>query len=350
MKAAFVSFRFSDHDGVSVETRKWQRALAGLGIGSFTVAGRGADRVVAGLGVGETRPPSEGDLERALEGADVVVVENLFSLPLNVAAAHALAGVLKSRAAVVHHHDLPWQRPASAPVADFPPTDPAWRHVTINHLSRSELALRGIAATCIPNCFDTDALPGDRPGTRAALGAADDARLLLHPTRAIPRKNVPGALRLAEGLGAAYWLLGPAEDGYGGELEKILAGAKVPVIRGAPRGVSVADAYAACDAVALPSTWEGFGNATVEAAVFRKPLAVGAYPVATEIAAHGFRWFPADDPQALADWLEHPDATLLDVNQAIARRYFSMDVLRGRLAELFGAFATVAGPVGSRAR
>ena len=102
----------------------------------------------------------------------------------------------------------------------------------------------------------------------------------------------------------------------------------------APDGVTLADAYAAADAVALPSTWEGFGNATIEAAVHRRPLAIGDYPAAREIAAYGFRWFPADDARPLNTWLDHPDPALHDANLAIARRHFSLDAVERRLRHL----------------
>src|SRR5207302_6832997 len=130
--------------------------------------------------------------------------------------------------------------------------------------SRRQLAERGIEATTIYNCFDVDAPAGDRTETRQRLGVGPEERLLLQPTRAIARKNVPAAMALAEATGATYWLLGPAEEGYGPECERLLAGARTRTIWG-PR-VGAADAYAACDAVAFPSTWEGFGNPTVESA------------------------------------------------------------------------------------
>ncbi|MEA2686467.1 MAG: mannosylglucosylglycerate synthase [Actinomycetota bacterium] len=333
---AIVSFRFGLTDGVSVEARKWGRILGRLGFEEVvTVAGEGADRIVPGLGIDDREPPDAAVLDKALADADLVVVENLCSLPLNPAAGRAVAAALRGRPAVLHHHDLAWQRPHLAAIEGFPPDDPAWRHVTINDLSRRQLADRGIVATTIPNGFDTETPPGgDRDATRSRLGLGPGDRLLLHPTRAIPRKNVPGAIALAEGLGATYWLLGPAEDGYGPELDRLLAHAGVPVIHRGPDGISLADAYAACDVVALPSTWEGFGNATIESAIHRRPFAVGDYPVAREIAAYGFRWFPSDDPRPLAAWLDHPDDALHDANLAIARRHFSLGAVERRLARL----------------
>ncbi len=332
---AFLSFRFGATDGVSVEARKWARIFERLGYATRTVAAEGADRIVPGLGIADREPPELAALDGALAGADLVVVENLCSLPLNPAAGRAVATLLRGRPAILHHHDLAWQRPHLAGVEGFPPDDPAWRHVTINDLSRRQLADRGVVATTIFNGFDTDDPPvGDRQATRDRLALAADDRLLLHPTRAIPRKNVPAAIALAQGLGATYWLLGPAEDGYGPELDRLLAAAEVPVIHREPAGVSLADAYAASDAVTLPSTWEGFGNATIEAAVHRRPLAVGDYPVAREIAAFGFRWFPSRDAGPLAAWLDHPDPALHDSNLAIARRHFSLAAVQRRLARL----------------
>jgi mannosylglucosylglycerate synthase len=246
-----------------------------------------------------------------------------------------VAAAVSGRPAVLHHHDLAWQRPRLGDEAEgWPPDDGAWAHVTINHLSRRELADRGISATTIPNCFDTRPAPGERDRARAAVGVDPSDRLLLHPTRAIPRKNVPAALALAESLGAVYWLLGQPEDGYGPELDVLMERSTARTVRGTPADITSADAYAAADAVALPSTWEGFGNATVESAVHRRPLAVGAYPVAREIAAYGFRWFPAGDAAPLATWLDAPDTALLDANAAIAARFFSLHRLRRELTAL----------------
>jgi mannosylglucosylglycerate synthase len=320
---------------VSVVAGHWSEALRRLGLRVRAVAGDGrTDRLLPGLGMDATPGPDLGSrLAEALDGADLVVVENVCSLPRNREATAALAGALAGRPAILHHHDLPWQREEFGDLPGWPPDDPAWRHVTINEHSRKELADRGLAATTIYSGFPVPA-PGRRELARARLGVAPGRRLLLQPTRAIPRKNVPAGLAMAEALGADYWLTGPSEDGYGPELERLLAAAPGRVHRRIPGGLSVDDAYAACDAVVLPSTWEGFGAPLIEASLHRRPLAVGDYPVARELAAFGFRWFPSDDPGPLRAFLDRPDVALLERNHAIARRHFSLDALAARLVAL----------------
>ena len=333
-----VSFRLGGSDGVSIEAAKWAWALGELGFEVRSVAGDGpVDQLLPGLAIDAAARPGASELHRALDGCDLVVVENLCSLPLNPAAAEVVWKVLAGRPAVFHHHDLPWQR---THLAHLPPPadDPAWRHVTINELSRRQLDHHGIAAVTMYNSFDPDPAPGRRLATRDALGVGPEP-LVLQPTRAIPRKNVGVAVALAEALGAVYWLLGPAEDGYGPELERILAAARCPVVRGPaqlPDGgpMDIADAYAACDLVALPSSWEGFGNPAIESATYHQPLAIGPYPVGTELAAFGFEWFAADDPWPLTTWMESPDPGLLMRNAAVAREHFNLSDLPARLSSV----------------
>ena len=318
-----VSFRLGGPDGVSIVASSWQRALESIGFEVTTVAGAGAaDRVVAGLELTPDHPPDPVEVDEALAGADLVVVENLCTIPLNLPAARAVAGALRGRPAILHHHDPAWQRDEHAHVHELPPDDPAWRHVTINDLTRRQLAERGIEATTIYNGFDVDPPAGDRAATRRALGVAEDVLLCAHPVRAIARKDIPAALALTAAVGGTYWLLGPAELGYGEVLDELLASATAPVLHRPPPG-SMADAYAAADAVVFPSTWEGFGNPPIEAALHRKPAAVGRYPVAQELLRFGFRWFPTDDPDPLRAFLDHPDQSLLEHNAEVARRHFS---------------------------
>jgi len=333
-----VSFRLGGPDGVSVVADHWGEVFRRLGLAVRTVAGAGrADRLLPGLAMDAAPGPElAGALAAALDGADLVVVENVCSLPRNPAAAEALAGLLAGRPAVLHHHDLPWQRPGLGDLPGWPPDDPAWRHVTINELSRKQLADRGVDATTVYGGFPEPA-PGRRDLARERLGAGPGRRLLLQPTRAIARKNVPAGLAMAEALHADYWLTGPDEDGYGPELAGLLAAARCRVHRRLPAGLTMDDAYAACDAVVFPSTWEGFGAPLIEASLHRRPLAVGDFPVAAELAAFGFTWFPAADPAPLGAFLDDPDPAVLAANAEVARRHFSMDALATQLAGLLEA-------------
>lgn len=306
----------------------WARALRELGWDVVTVAGSGsADRIVPGLGWPATADPSVEDVAGATADADVVVVGNVCSLPLHLPASRAVAEALRGRRAVLHHYDLPWQRVNMPTPDDWPPSDERWRHVVINWESRSQLLSREIDARIIHNAIDVDEPRGER--------VVDvDGWLLLHPARAIPRKDVPAAIRLAERLGGTYWLTGPAEEGY--PLDDVLAAARCPVLhRPMP---SIADAYASCDAVLFPSTWEGFGQPLLEAAVHRRPIAVARYPVAEELRRFGFRWFPTDDPEPLRSFLLDPDDGLHDHNEAVVREHFSIDRLRRDLAALLAGW------------
>lgn len=333
--AAIVSYRLGMADGVSVTAAQLATALRRLGMQVRTVAGDGRpDVLVPGLKIDAPRPPTRDELAAALDDVDLVVADNICSLPMNAAAGEALAAYLAGRPALLRHHDLPWERRQYADVVGWPPDDPAWWHVTVTRRARRALrARRGIVATTLYHGFDDHPRPEQRAAVRRRL-AVDDRPLVLQPTRAIARKRIDVGIALAQAVGGSFWLTGPAEDGFQPELDRLLASCRVPVRRRLPPGVSMAGAYAACDVVVLPSTWEGFGLPLIEAALHRKPIAVGRFPVAEELARYGFRWFDAHDPAPLRDWLAHPDEALLDHNEYLARRHFGIDVMARRLARL----------------
>ena len=323
---------------MAIESAKWIAALRTLGHSVRTVAGEGvADVIIPSLAIEATMTTSIQELEEAFATADLVIVENLASLPLNLDAREVLSHVLKSRRALFHHHDLPWQRPHLAHL-EGPRDEPLGRHVTINELSRLELRERGIDAVTIMNSFDCEPARGRRVSTRLTLDV-DTRTLVLMPSRALPRKNVAGALALCEALGAVFWLLGPAEDGYESTLEELIESASVEVRRGLPEGFDVNDAYAACDLVVMPSTWEGFGNPVLESVTHRRPLALYPYPVACEIIDFGFRFFDLGDVVAIKSFLENPDYELYAHNLSIALEHFNIASLPARLSDLLNSMS-----------
>ena len=328
-----LSFRLGGTDGVAIEAEKWIRALSTLGHDVTTIAGGGvADVILPGLAIDATTPPTLHELERALGDPDLVVVENLASLPLNLRARDVLYDALAGQRTLFHHHDLPWQRPHLATL-EGPRDGPGWWHVTINERSERELRERGIEALTMMNSFDCDPPHGRRALARASIGVRDE-RVVLMPTRALPRKNVAGALVLCETLDAILWLLGPAEDGYDAPLEELLDASPVDVRRGARDDIDIHDTYAACDLVVMPSTWEGFGNPVIESVTHRRPLALYPYPVALEIMAYGFRFFDLLDVDDIASFLSTPDPELLANNLTIAQAHFDVADLPRRLASL----------------
>ena len=282
--ACLVSFRLGGGDGVAIEAAKWGAALGLLGFDVVTVAGTGpVDVVVPGLAIDAADGPTPAEVERALAEADLVVVENLCSLPLNPAASAVVAAACAGRPTVLHHHDLPWQRAHLAHLPP-PPDDPAWAHVTINELSRRELAARGFGPrlSTLYNTFDPDPPPG-RPG--AGCGAPCAWRTPIGSSSSQPgpwsartcRPPSPSPRRSAASTGCS----GRPRTATGPNWRASWPTARCPVLQGEPPGgCTIADAYSACDAVLLPSSWEGFGNPSVESATHRRPLAIGPYPVA----------------------------------------------------------------------
>jgi glycosyltransferase involved in cell wall biosynthesis len=360
-QAATISFRLGGRDGVSVEARKWDSALHELGFETRRIAGeiedggRPDDVTLPGLAITASHAPAAGDIDfdalrAAVADSELLVVDNICSLPLNIDASRVVARIAAEHpgCVVFRHHDLPWQRRNLLHLeTEFPPREPDDAlHITVNLRSRRELEARGYRnAVTVHNYFDFDAPPGERAATRRAFGFTDDELVVFQPARAIERKNVPGGLRFTTRLSALgldlaphYWLSGPAEDRYDQTLERIVERATIPFTVG--RAESAADGYAASDVIVFPSTWEGFGNPTIESIIARRPCAVFPYPVLAEILAAGVRLFTTERPEAVAKFLREPEsarAQTFDVNLRRARLSFDIAELPGAIEAAFRA-------------
>ena len=124
-RGAIVSFRLGLSDGVSIVARLWQKMLADIGFDMVTVAGEGpVDRLVPGLGIDQLDGPDPEVFAAAVAGADLVVVENLCTIPLNLPAARTVARALAGRPAILHHHDPPGSGSGSRRSPNCPPMTP----------------------------------------------------------------------------------------------------------------------------------------------------------------------------------------------------------------------------------
>jgi glycosyltransferase involved in cell wall biosynthesis len=348
--AVQLSYRLGGADGVAVEARKWEWALRELGFEIRRVVGevddepRSDDASLPFLAIDppDDAVPAPAALAVAIEGADLVVVENLCSLPINPDASAVTADVLAAHdgRVVFHHHDLPWQRAGLPTPPNIPPHRPNSLHVTINDYSRLQLANRGYDAVTLRNAFDLDPRRGDRAATRTEFGFTDSDFVMLQPTRAIPRKNIPGAIEFAAELSrrdparrVRFWITGPAEDGYDGVFTRLIADSAVPVTVG--RADTASDAYAAADLVLFPSTWEGFGNPVIESIAHRRAIVVGAYPVLDELRAFGVQLLSIDDVDGVEAWLRAPDTAVLEQNVELVRPHCSLADLPRRMHAVF---------------
>jgi len=401
-KVVFVSFRLKALDGVSAEAEKWVSIFEGWGCEVYRVAGYipdagEHDHEISQLSfidpqvesfTSKAFDPSQDRRDVELEYAlleqdirqrlipvldeiapDMLIAENIFSLPLNMALTVVLCKYIDESGipSFAVHHDFYWQDPKLQDCAFgemlfryFPASLPNMRHVTINQQSRDELyRLTGVTATCIRNCFDFDEPhePDDfNSGLRAGLGLDDDTAMFLQPTRAIQRKGIDRSIAFVEefaatsGRPARLVVTGPCEHGYEGEFDRICRNAKTDVLHvpnwlgsyrnhpDAASPYSVRDAYAVCDMVTFPSSRESFGNPVMESVVHRKLLLVADYPVLEELREFGFQFLALDDRAVdrAVKMLDYPQLMqeMVDRNFEIGKKHFSMDKLREELEQM----------------
>ncbi|MBI5869419.1 MAG: glycosyltransferase family 4 protein [Actinobacteria bacterium] len=406
-KVVFVSFRLKALDGVSAEAEKWVSVFEEWGCEVHRVAGHipdpgTNDHVITELSfldpqvesftakafdAGQDRGKVELEYEileqeirrRLLPvlddiAPDILIAENIFSLPLNMPFSVVLCQYLEEAniPSFAVHHDFYWQDPRLGECHFgellsnyFPASLPHMKHVTINQQSREELYRRtGVAATCIHNCFDFDAPrePDDfNADLRSDLGLDDAAAMFLQPTRAIERKGIGQSIQFVEDFAAASGkparlvVTGPCEQGYEGKFGRMCRNSKAEVLhvpnwlgsfRNHPAAASqydVRDAYAVCDMVTFPSSREGFGNPVLESVVHRKLLLVADYPVLEELREFGFQFLPLDDRAVdrAVKMLEYPQLMqeMVDRNFEIGKKHFSMDNLREEMAQLVSSVA-----------
>jgi len=309
-----------------------------------------------------------------IESFDIhlLVAENCLAIPLNLPLGLAITEVVGETGiqTVAHHHDFFWERKRFLvnSVWDylnmaFPPHLPTVHHVVINSSGDNQLSLRtGISAITIPNVMDYDHPPGEpdeyAKDVRQAMGLKDGDIFILQPTRVVQRKGIEHAIELTHRLGKKARLV--ITHGSGDEGQSYLARVRsyadtlnvdlvlAADIVGTKRGKTsdgrkiyrLPDLYQFADLVTFPSSFEGFGNAFLEALYFKKPILVNNYSVyAVDIKPKGFWTIEIDDYitdetvdftiKILGDEVLRTE--MVEHNYEMARRYFSYSILRDKL-------------------
>ena len=311
---------------------------------------------------------------------DLLIPQNAVTIPMNVPLGLAITELIAETGipAIAHHHDFSWERQRFSVncIEDylsmaFPPKLHSINHVVINSEARRQLSHRcGLSSTIIPNVLDFDTQPPAMDdyarGMRHDLGIADDETLLLQPTRIVARKGIEHAIELASRLKdkKARLLISHQERDEGSDYYNrtmdyaALLGVDVltfPDHIGAKRGVaedgkkkySLDDCYLNADFVTYPSTYEGFGNAFLEALWFKKPVLVNRYsifqqdiePLAFDVVIME-NYVTNESVNAVRGLLDNPHTAnmLAERNYEIAHKYFSYTLLEQRLRQVLMNF------------
>jgi glycosyltransferase involved in cell wall biosynthesis len=306
---------------------------------------------------------------------DLLVPENALTIPLNIPLGLAITELISETGipTIAHHHDFFWERQQFLTNAvweylnmAFPPHLPSIRHVTINSSGDNQLSLRtGISATIIPNVMDFENPPSPiddyAKDVRQSLGVEYDELFILQPTRVVKRKGIEHAIELVHRLGKKAKLIishASGDEGYDYE-QRIMEYSNlmnvntvfVSEIINEQRGMTktgkkiytLDDIYPHADLVTYPSTFEGFGNAFLEAVYFRKPIVVNKYSIYTfDIEPKGFLaveidgYVTEDAVRKAREVLENQELRqkMVETNYEIATRNYSFSVLQQRLKNL----------------
>ena len=303
---------------------------------------------------------------------DLIVPENALTIPMNIPLGMAITEFIAETnfLTLAHHHDFYWERDRFAinAVSDylrmaFPPDLPSIRHAVINSFADEQLSLRtGISAQIAPNVMDFENPPPQpddyTSDVRQDLGIKDDELFVLQPTRVVKRKGIEHAIELVHRLGMKAKLVishasGDEGDDYENRIREYSELMKVDTIfvsdtinekRGTtPDGrkiYTLEDIYPYADLVTYPSTFEGFGNAFLEAVYFRKPVVVNLYSIyMVDIKPKGFTAIELDGyvtdaaVRKTRQILEDPELRkkIVDQNYQIAKEFFSYSILRHRV-------------------
>jgi glycosyltransferase involved in cell wall biosynthesis len=319
---------------------------------------------------------------------DVILTENCTALPCHLSMGLGIMMAVENMhiRVVTHDHDYAWERGDryDSPFREiktmveetFPlQNGPNVRHAVINSAARQELEDRfGILAMVVPNVMDfeqpfglVDAYNEDLLGE---IGFHRDDIALFQITRIVARKGIDVAIELVGRLDDPKIKLvitgSAADDHRKGYYKRLVDRVESQGLRDrvrfayrrilSSRGItssgkkrySLSDAYARAVACTYFSTYEGFGNAFVEAVLAKRPIFVNNYkPVFwPDIGSKGFECVMLEDSELTDEAVGRIDEVLRDEklqteiaehNFELGRKHFSYEVLERKLEVLFSA-------------
>jgi len=323
---------------------------------------------------------------------DLIISENASALPSHLEMGLAINKVVHKSGipTITHDHDFAWERgdryisphrEINEFVSEvFPLRAPNSVHAVINTHGSSILMERfGRPAVNVPNVMDFNQDFGvqnqKNENLAEHMGFNKDDLLLFQITRIVRRKGIESAIKLihelndkkvkliitgnyADDAGSAYY------NELVNQIHELNLGNQVSFAhhifhnKGLSNGngevrFSLSDAYARATACTYFSTYEGFGNAFVEAVLAKRPIFVNNYePVyMPDIGSKGFKAVMIENGQLtdeavkeISEVIYNPDQAreIAEYNFELGKKHFSFDTLRGKLEELIQlATATV---------
>jgi len=319
---------------------------------------------------------------------DVILTENCTALPCHLSMGQGIMRAVENMdiRVVTHDHDYAWERgdryhspfrEIQKLVEETFPLRSAHniRHAVINSNARQELENRfGIVAMVVPNVMNFE-----QPFARVddynkdllgQIGFDRNDIALFQITRIVERKGIEVAIDLIGRLDdpkIKLVITGTAVDderkGYYKQIiDRVESQGLGDQVRFAHHRIlshrgtslsgkkrySLSDAYAQAVACTYFSTYEGFGNAFVEAVLARRPIFVNNYkPVFwPDIGSKGFECVMLEDNELTDESVDRIGQVLRDKklqteiaehNFELGRKHFSYEVLEKKLEVLFSA-------------
>lgn len=316
---------------------------------------------------------------------DVIVSENASSLPRHLALGLAIKNIIDRYAfpALVHDHDFAWERGSRyktqykniKKIIDetYPLRNKSVRRAVINSAAKDRLKEKyGLNSIVVPNVMDFDKpfarLDSYNKSMLKDIGLNPEEIHLFQITRIVERKRIDTAIKLIKVLDdkrIKLVITGTTEDDdyleHYKKMQDLISKLKVKkqiifaseyfdafrkISKNKQKIFSLEDAYCHAKACTYFSSYEGFGNAFVEAILARRPIFVNNYkPVFwPDIGSKGFELVMIENnkltKKAVSQirnivYNEKLSKEIANHNYVLGKKYFSFSMLKKKLIKLF---------------